>query len=196
MYVYLVRRLIRRCPSWSSSASSSSRFSISRPAIPRRSIAGDLATAADIAKIRQKLGLDEPFLVRFAHMVVGPAARRSRRLDLLQSSGVAADRPAHRADPGARHDHHALRRSPGGADGRSRGLEGGHLDRPRSSWASPCSASPSRSSSRPTCLIYGFSIRLEWLPVEGYSTSARRLLGRSSPISSCRAWRWGRSTWR
>src|SRR5215469_1280788 len=35
------------------------------PGDPAALIAGDLATAADIAKIHQKLGLDEPFLVRF-----------------------------------------------------------------------------------------------------------------------------------
>src|ERR1700751_4075802 len=36
------------------------------PGDPAALIAGDLATAADIAKIRMKLGLDEPFMVRFA----------------------------------------------------------------------------------------------------------------------------------
>src|SRR6202795_354830 len=36
------------------------------PGDPAALIAGDLATADDIAKIHQKLGLDEPFLVRFA----------------------------------------------------------------------------------------------------------------------------------
>ena len=58
-------------------------------------------------------------------------ARRSRRLDLLQSPGHHADRPAHRADldAGAHHDRvlGAGRR----AARRARRLEGAHLGRPR-----------------------------------------------------------------
>ena len=35
------------------------------PGDPAAVIAGDIATSDDIARIRAKLGLDEPYLVRF-----------------------------------------------------------------------------------------------------------------------------------
>ena len=41
------------------------------PGDPAAVIAGDIATADDIARIRATLGLDEPFLVRFGSWVVG-----------------------------------------------------------------------------------------------------------------------------
>ena len=39
------------------------------PGDPAAVIAGDVATADDIARIRQSLGLDQPFLVRFGNWV-------------------------------------------------------------------------------------------------------------------------------
>ena len=39
------------------------------PGDPAAVIAGDVATAEDIARIRQSLGLDQPFLVRFGNWV-------------------------------------------------------------------------------------------------------------------------------
>ena len=68
------------------------------PGDPAAIIAGDIATDDDIRRIRAKLGLDEPFLVQFGGWVVGAAARRSRHVDLHQSSGHAADRAARPAD--------------------------------------------------------------------------------------------------
>jgi peptide/nickel transport system permease protein len=41
------------------------------PGDPAATIAGDLATADDIARIHRQLGLDDPFLVRFGHWVWG-----------------------------------------------------------------------------------------------------------------------------
>ena len=41
------------------------------PGDPAAIIAGDAATSEDIARIREKLGLDEPFLVRFGSWAVG-----------------------------------------------------------------------------------------------------------------------------
>ena len=59
------------------------------PGDPAAVIAGDIATDEDIRRIRESLGLDEPFLVRFGQWVVGPAARRPGHVDLHQSSGRA-----------------------------------------------------------------------------------------------------------
>ena len=39
------------------------------PGDPAAVIAGDVASADDIARIRQSLGLDQPFLVRFGNWV-------------------------------------------------------------------------------------------------------------------------------
>src|SRR5688500_13335181 len=41
------------------------------PGDPAAVIAGDAATSEDIARIREQLGLDEPFLVRFGGWVGG-----------------------------------------------------------------------------------------------------------------------------
>jgi peptide/nickel transport system permease protein len=41
------------------------------PGDPAAAIAGDLATADDIARIHRQLGLDDPFLVRFGHWAWG-----------------------------------------------------------------------------------------------------------------------------
>jgi peptide/nickel transport system permease protein len=66
LYVYLVRRLIATLPVMVVVGLFVFSLLYLAPGDPAALIAGDLATAADIAKIRQKLGLDEPFLVRFA----------------------------------------------------------------------------------------------------------------------------------
>ena len=68
------------------------------PGDPAAVIAGDYATAEQIEKIRTQLGLNEPILIQFFNWLGELAARRSRRLDLLQPAGLHADRAAHRAD--------------------------------------------------------------------------------------------------
>jgi peptide/nickel transport system permease protein len=66
LYVYLVRRLISTLPVMVVVGLFVFSLLYLAPGDPAALIAGDLATAADIAKIRDKLGLNEPFLVRFA----------------------------------------------------------------------------------------------------------------------------------
>lgn len=65
MYVYLVRRLFATLPVMAVVGLFVFSLLYLSPGDPAALIAGDLATAADIARIHQKLGLDEPFLVRF-----------------------------------------------------------------------------------------------------------------------------------
>ena len=65
MYVYLVRRLISTLPVMVIVGMFVFSLLYLAPGDPAALIAGDLATADDIAKIRDKLGLNEPFLVRF-----------------------------------------------------------------------------------------------------------------------------------
>ena len=48
------------------------------PGDPAAVIAGDQATPEDVEKIRQSLGLDRPFLVRFTEWSWQNAARRPR----------------------------------------------------------------------------------------------------------------------
>jgi peptide/nickel transport system permease protein len=66
LYVYLVRRLLATLPVMIVVGLFVFSLLYLAPGDPAALIAGDLATADDIAKIHQKLGLDEPFLVRFA----------------------------------------------------------------------------------------------------------------------------------
>src|SRR5712692_6291760 len=66
LYVYLVRRLLATLPVMAVVGLFVFSLLYLAPGDPAALIAGDLATADDIAKIHQKLGLDEPFLVRFA----------------------------------------------------------------------------------------------------------------------------------
>ena len=138
------------------------------PGDPAAVIAGDIATEADIARIRAQLGLDQPFLVRFggwlwalAHGDLGtsiftklPVAtligqRIEPTLALTLCTLIVAVRL-------------------GGATGRAGGGARRRLDRPHRDGASRCSASRCRCS----CIAYGlillFAVQLEWLPVQGY----------------------------
>ena len=65
MYVYVIRRLFATLPVMAVVGLVVFSLLYLTPGDPAALVAGDLATAADIAKIRQKLGLDEPFLLRF-----------------------------------------------------------------------------------------------------------------------------------
>ena len=53
------------------------------PGDPAAIIAGDLATAADIAQIRDKLGLNEPLVPAVLALGLEPRGRRPRPLDLF-----------------------------------------------------------------------------------------------------------------
>lgn len=66
MFAYIVRRLLATIPVMGVVAIFVFSLLYLTPGDPAIIIAGDYATADDIAKIREKLGLDRPFLVRFA----------------------------------------------------------------------------------------------------------------------------------
>jgi len=65
MFSYIVRRLIATIPVMAVVAIVVFSLLYFAPGDPAAIIAGDLATAEDIARIHHQLGLDEPFLVRF-----------------------------------------------------------------------------------------------------------------------------------
>ncbi|HUH85463.1 MAG TPA: ABC transporter permease [Stellaceae bacterium] len=65
MLAYIVRRLIATVFVMAFVAFFVFSLLYITPGDPAAAIAGDLATSADIARIHQQLGLDEPFLVRF-----------------------------------------------------------------------------------------------------------------------------------
>ncbi len=71
MLAYIVRRLIATVPVMGVVALFVFSLLYIAPGDPAAVIAGDLATTEDIARIHQKLGLDEPFFLRFGHWLWG-----------------------------------------------------------------------------------------------------------------------------
>jgi peptide/nickel transport system permease protein len=71
VFAYIVRRLIATVPVMAIVAAVVFSLLYFAPGDPAAIIAGDLATAEDIARIHHQLGLDEPFLVRFWHWIWG-----------------------------------------------------------------------------------------------------------------------------
>ena len=71
MFSYIVRRLIATIPVMAVVAVFVFSLLYIAPGDPAAIIAGDLATAQDIARIHHQLGLDEPFLLRFAKWAWG-----------------------------------------------------------------------------------------------------------------------------
>jgi peptide/nickel transport system permease protein len=65
MYAYLIRRILATIPVMAVVAIFVFSLLFLSPGDPAAIIAGDLATADDIARIRERLGLNEPFLVQF-----------------------------------------------------------------------------------------------------------------------------------
>ncbi|MEO7761181.1 MAG: ABC transporter permease, partial [Casimicrobiaceae bacterium] len=65
MYIFLIRRLLAAVPVVIVVTVFVFALLHLAPGDPAAIIAGDLATADDIAKIRTKLGLDEPLLIQF-----------------------------------------------------------------------------------------------------------------------------------
>ena len=65
MFAYLVKRLLATIPVMGVVALFVFSLLYISPGDPAAVIAGDIATAEDIARIRAKLGLDEPYFVRF-----------------------------------------------------------------------------------------------------------------------------------
>ena len=66
MFAYIVRRILATIPVMGVVAVFVFSLLYFSPGDPAAIIAGDLATVEDIEKIRQQLGLNEPFLVRFS----------------------------------------------------------------------------------------------------------------------------------
>jgi len=168
LYVYLVRRLIATLPVMVVVGLFVFSLLYLAPGDPAALIAGDLATADDIAKIHQKLGLDEPFLVRFGtwswdllHGDLGTSIfsnlpvshligqRLEPTLALATTTMVFAITLA----------------VPMGIIAAWKA--GTWIDRAVMGFAVLGFSSPVFVSAY--LLIYGFSIRLEWLPVEGYT---------------------------
>src|SRR5215470_13562 len=71
MIAYVFRRLIATIPVMGVVAIFVFSLLYLAPGDPAAIIAGDLATAQDIARIHHQLGLDEPFLLRFWHWTWG-----------------------------------------------------------------------------------------------------------------------------
>ncbi len=71
MFAYIIRRLLATIPVMGVVAIFVFSLLYIAPGDPAAVIAGDLATAEDIARIHQKLGLDEPFFLRFGHWLWG-----------------------------------------------------------------------------------------------------------------------------
>ncbi len=71
MLVYIIRRLLATIPVMGIVAMFVFSLLYIAPGDPAAIIAGDLATAEDIARIHRQLGLDEPFLLRFSHWLWG-----------------------------------------------------------------------------------------------------------------------------
>ena len=71
MFSYIVRRLVATIPVMGVVAIVVFSLLYFAPGDPAAIIAGDLATAQDIARIHHQLGLDEPFLVRFGNWTWG-----------------------------------------------------------------------------------------------------------------------------
>ena len=71
MLAYVVRRLIATAFVMTFVALFVFSLLYLTPGDPAAAIAGDLATADDIARIHRQLGLDDPFLVRFGHWAWG-----------------------------------------------------------------------------------------------------------------------------
>lgn len=71
MLTYIIRRLVATIPVMGVVAIFVFSLLYIAPGDPAAVIAGDLATPEDIARIHQKLGLDEPFFIRFGHWLWG-----------------------------------------------------------------------------------------------------------------------------
>lgn len=169
MHAYLMRRLIATLPVMVVVGFFVFSLLYLAPGDPAALIAGDLATADDIAQIREKLGLNEPFLVRFARW----------SWDLLHGDlgvSIFSNLPVstligQRIEPTL-----ALATTtilfavtfavPMGIIAAWKA--GTWIDRAVMGFAVLGFSFPVFVTAY--LLIYGFSIQLEWLPVEGYSS--------------------------
>ena len=121
------------------------------PGDPAAIIAGEDATAEQIAAVRGKLGLDRPILEQFVVWIVGMLQGDFGTSIFSNLPVTPADPAAPRADGVADAVDAARRRVPRHPARRAGGLEGAPAGRPsgdgvRRAWASPC-----RCSSSATC---------------------------------------------
>src|SRR5205823_13751245 len=70
MFAYVVRRILATIPVMAVVALFVFSLLYIAPGDPAAVIAGDQATPADVERIRQSLGLDRPFLIRFSEWVL------------------------------------------------------------------------------------------------------------------------------
>jgi peptide/nickel transport system permease protein len=168
LYLYLIRRVVATVPVMVVVGVFVFSLLYLSPGDPAALIAGDLATADDIARIHQKLGLDEPFLLRFGKWV----------WDLLHGDlgvSIFSNLPVSRMIRQRLEPTLALATTsmlfavtfavPMGVIAAWK--VGTWIDRAVMAFAVLGFSFPVFVLAY--LLIYLFSIRLEWLPVEGYS---------------------------
>ena len=94
MFAYAVRRVLATIPVMLVVALFVFSLLYIAPGDPAAIIAGDQATPADIERIRESLGLDRPYLVRFGDWLWHILHGDLRHLDLHQPAGHPHGRAA------------------------------------------------------------------------------------------------------
>ena len=92
MLSYLIRRVLATIPVIGMVAFFVFSLLYLTPGDPAAVIAGDIATSEDIERIRQQLGLNEPFWTRFGTWAWAVLHGRSRHLHLHQPARHPTDR--------------------------------------------------------------------------------------------------------
>jgi peptide/nickel transport system permease protein len=172
MYVYLIRRVLASIPVMAVVAIFVFSLLFLSPGDPAAIIAGDLATADDIARIREKLGLNEPFLVQFGKWVFN-LMKGDLGVSIFSNLPVSK-LMAQRLEPTLMLTTTTMVLGicvavPLGVIAAWKA--GTIIDRGVMLFAVLGFSFPSFVLGY--LLIYGFSIKLEWLPVQGYTPIAR-----------------------
>jgi len=172
MYVYLIRRVLASIPVMAVVAVFVFSLLFLSPGDPAAIIAGDLATADDIARIREKLGLNEPFLVQFGKWVFN-LMKGDLGVSIFSNLPVSK-LMAQRLEPTLMLTTTTMVLGicvavPLGVIAAWKA--GTIIDRGVMLFAVLGFSFPSFVLGY--LLIYGFSIKLEWLPVQGYTPIAR-----------------------
>jgi peptide/nickel transport system permease protein len=89
MFAYIVRRILATIPVMAIVALFVFSLLYIAPGDPAAVIAGDQATPADVERIRESLGLDRPFLVRFGEWVFRIIQGDLGTVDLHEPAGHA-----------------------------------------------------------------------------------------------------------
>jgi peptide/nickel transport system permease protein len=172
MYVYLIRRVLASIPVMAVVAIFVFSLLFLSPGDPAAIIAGDLATADDIARIRETLGLNEPFLVQFGKWVFN-LMKGDLGVSIFSNLPVSK-LMAQRLEPTLMLTTTTMVLGicvavPLGVIAAWKA--GTIIDRGVMLFAVLGFSFPSFVLGY--LLIYGFSIKLEWLPVQGYTPIAR-----------------------